>query len=109
MIDLLKDISEITNVPKLTLEKISAKGELCIADAVVEVLARGDSQVTLDIGIGTLTIRVSESEVKYKFIPSTRLDTTILRSITLRESPLIPKLDNALVARIQATYKELIL
>ena len=108
MISLFSDISALTGIPKLTLEKISSKACLSITDSVLELVFNKNPQTAIDIGIGTLHIKIDESEIKYKFIPTKDLDKMICAAISTKISPLVTKLDSTLNERILATYKELL-
>lgn len=108
MISLLSDISALTGIPKLTLDKICEKGKLAIADSAVEQVMNKNPQTIIDIGIGTLYIKVEGCEIKYKFIPTKDLDNMICSAITSKSSPLVRKLDSTLNDRITSTYKELL-
>jgi hypothetical protein len=108
MISLFSDISALTGIPKLTLEKLCNKGELCIADSVLEKIISKEYQASIDIGIGILNIRIEDAAIKYKFIPAKELDTMICSAINSKTSPLVRRLDSALNDRITSTYKELL-
>ena len=108
MISLFSDISALTGIPKLTLEKICDKAKLSICDSVLEQLINRDPQTIIDIGVGTLYIRVEDCEIKYKFIPNKDLDKMICTAVSTKNNPLINKLDSTLKERVISTYKELL-
>ena len=108
MISLFSDISALTGIPKLTLEKICDKAQLSITDSVLEQLINKNPQTIIDIGIGTLYIKIDNCEIKYKFIPNKDLDKMICTAISTKNNPLISKLDSTLNERVTATYKELL-
>lgn len=108
MISILNDIAQLTSIPKLTLEKLSDKAAISIADNVLEAMLNKESQIALDIGLGVLNIKLEENAIKYKFIPSKYLDNNIAYALKSKQSPLVCDLDKALAERIKATYKELI-
>lgn len=108
MISIAQDISALTGIPKLTLEKLADKAAICISDSVLEALNNKEPQTEIDIGIGNLYIKLESNAVKYKFIPNKHLDQLICQTLITRESPIINQLDKALKERIEATYKELL-
>ena len=108
MNSLLSDISATTGIPKLTLEKLADKSCLILADSVLENIMLKSSQSAIDIGIGVLNIKIEDSQIKYKFIPSKELDKLVVNAVNSKTSPLISKLDLTLNERISATYKELL-
>ena len=107
MVSLSNDLSIITAIPKLTLEKLFSKESLCVAHAVFESIKRCESDTCIDIGIGKLYIRLVDDSIKYKFSPSSELDSYI-RDVSLNSSdPLICSVEEALKNKIEKTYKEL--
>lgn len=105
---LVNDISEITGVSLNALYELIDKSQLIIAHDVFENLKEKNSQTTLDIGIGTLYIKLEDEKIKYKFIPSKNLDKLVYQAATQKSSPLANRAELMLNKRIDQTYKELI-
>ena len=108
MIKLTQDIAALTGLSILSLEKLSDKANLAIAHAVRESQIQKNATTEIDIGIGTLYIRVVDSEVKYKFIPSAALNSSVNYTICNNCSPLINKAEFSIKSRIEQSYKELL-
>lgn len=108
MTSLTTDLAKLTNIPKLTLDKLVNKSNLIIADKVLETVLTKESNTVVDIGIGHLYIKIDTDAIKYKFIPTKDLDTYICETITSKSSPLVLKLESSLRDRISSTYKELL-
>lgn len=108
MTSLINDLAAVTNIPKLTLSKLSNCANICITDSVLERLADHESESSIDIGIGYLHIKLENDCIKYKFVPSKELDSLICTSIQTKSNPLISALNDSLKKKIQSTYKELI-
>lgn len=108
MISINSDLSVITNIPKMTLDKLCDKAALLIADNTLESFLNKEDKASLDIGIGYLYIKIEDDAIKYKFIPSKSLDNLLKDSIKSKQSPIITSVDKALRDKIQATYKELL-
>lgn len=108
MISLLQDLSNITCIPKLTLDKLNDKCELLIADSVLESYLKEEMTSSINIGIGILHIKLENGTIKYKFVPNKSLDNLISEVIKDKESPLIDLVDESLRKRIESTYKELL-
>lgn len=106
--DMIKDVSTITSIPDKTLKKLVTKIVYCINDAVAEANAAGEDLVDLDIGLGTLAIKLDSDTIKYKFIPSAELEKSIRETILNERNLLEDALDAALVDRLTNTYKDLI-
>ena len=103
-----QDLSDVTGIPKLTLDNLSYKACTCLGHSVYESLLKKEPLTEIDIGIGTLYIKVEGNDIKYKFIPSTKLETTVSFTIQNKESPLIVDAEKSLKTRIEKTYKELL-
>lgn len=108
MIHLTDDLSTITSISKLSLDKLAEKSCACICHHVLETLAEKKNIATIDIGIGTLYIKIDLDTVKYKFIPSTFLDRNVSKTLANNESPLAMLAENVLKERIEQAYKELL-
>lgn len=101
MNSLTNDLSKITTIPELTLNKLSDKAQMCIAHAALNL---GDDPVSIDIGIGTLTIGNRCGEIRYKFIPSKSLEQAVSQAVSGYDS-LTMTCEQILVDRIINTYK----
>lgn len=105
--NILKDISIITNVPYKTLERLSDLAEKCVAHDVLESYLGKNTSCSLDIGIGTIYLLIEEDGIEYKFIPSPSLEKKIVLSIESNTSPLITDAEKLLNEKIKQVYKEL--
>lgn len=105
---LTQDLSAITGVPKLTLDNLVEKANTCIAHSLYETNLKKEALTEIDIGIGILYVKLENEQIKYKFIPSEKLEHFISFSLINKESPLILDAEKALKTRIEKTYKELI-
>ena len=108
MTDLLADLSVLTGIPRLTLDKLSKSMILCTSHAVHESQAESKDLTEIDLGFGVLYIKYDATNVKYKFIPSKALENQIRQTFESRTSPLITKAEHQLADRIKSTYKELL-
>ena len=107
MKDLINDLSILTTIPEYSLRDLVDKAVLSICHDVNENLMERDAYTQIDIGIGKITIGFEDDEIKYKFIPSLRLERAIKDVISTHEDPLQIELENSLMQRIKDTYKEL--
>lgn len=100
-------IATLTTIENESLVKINNLISCCISDAVYESVLDEDSQVAVDLDYGTLTISKSNNELRYKFVPSAKLEEDIVKAIKDKNNALdsivLEKLKNNLVS----TYKEL--
>lgn len=108
MNNLISDVSKLSNIPLATLFRIQDLEKILIAQYISESILIGQETTEIDIGLGKLLIRVSDSEIKYKFIPSKMLDQQLVNTVNSKTSPLIDKLENSVQEKIMRTYKEMI-
>ena len=105
---LIEDLSTITTIAQGTLTRLNDKAILCIAHSVMESLQEKESLTKIDIGIGILYINCEGDNVKYKFIPSKKLEESVASTIITKKSPLVTRVETTLRERLDATYKNLI-
>ncbi len=102
---LKKDLSTLTTINESTLSKMTSKIVWCITDAVCKsVYARDDSTV-VDIGIGKLTIKFDNNQVRYKFVPSKELEESVANAVLTERNPLVDALESSLVDKMTNVYK----
>ena len=104
-IDVLNDLSVLTEVSKLSLQNLADKSILAISHGVFEGIQNQESQTEFDIGIGILYIRLEGDAIKYKFIPSKNMEETIAYTVKNKTSALAIKADRALGERIENAYR----
>ena len=104
MIDILKDLEDLTTIPKEKLNKLVDKVNWIIVDALDE---SSDKVIDLDIGIGTLQL-VNDKNLIYRFIPSKDLEKAIVKYFETGVNPLQNNLEKTLAERIINVYKEII-
>ena len=108
MLNLNGDLAVLTTIPVRQLDKLTAKGTLCLANAVAESVFEGKDEVQLDIGYGQLNIKKVDGGIKYIFIPSCDLEEAVKDAFTGRHNSLTETVESVLVDRIVNTYKDLI-
>ena len=108
MVNIIKDISTLTTIPYATLTKLSDVLELCICHAVEESILKNGEVTSINVGIGTLNIKATEDEIKYKFIPSTKFEEHVKQTVITKESPLVTKVEERLKDKVMNVYKELL-
>lgn len=108
MIDIINDISILTFISKLSLENLSNKAIECIAHGVQENLISGENITEINLDFGKLYIKLEEEGIKYKFIPSKKLENAVRYACDTKESPLVLHAETKLKERIESTYKDLI-
>lgn len=105
---LIDDLSTITTISQGTLLNLNEKVIACISHSVYESVQEKESLTKMDIGIGILYIKCEGSEIKYKFIPSKKLEESVASTVISNKSPLIYQVETSLRERVESTYKNLI-
>lgn len=108
MNNLISDVSRLSNIPVATLSKIQDLEKILIAQYISESILTDESITEIDTGLGKLLIQISDSDIRYKFIPSKALDQQLINTVNSKTSPLIDKLENSIQEKIMRTYKEMI-
>lgn len=106
--NVLNDLATLTTIPQATLVKLMDKMGWCICNLVEESSLNSDSITEIDLGIGKLILNIENNEIEYKFIPSTKLESNIIKTIKEKKNPLLNKLETSLADRIINTYKDMI-
>ena len=105
--NIVKEVALLTTIAERNIRKIIEKQIFAINEAVVEATLADTNVVELDIGIGTIVLRIEGEKVVYRFEPSAQLEESIKNSIINQQNLLEDALDDALVARLTHIYKEL--
>lgn len=108
MIKLTHDLAALTGLSILSVEKLVEKADYAICHAVQEAQLDKSNTAEIDIGIGILYIRLEADSIKYKFIPSDKLESNVRATVLYKESLLTHKLEESLKHRIERSYKELL-
>ena len=108
MTNIISDISTVSTIPENSLIKLIPIANKCISHAIFESLESKQEITELDIGIGTLLIQLFDENIKFKFIPSQKLEDTITSTISTGKSDLTYTVEEALKNKILYAYKNLI-
>jgi len=104
---LISDISTLTTIPKIQLKAIFDKIPLIISHEVLESIDAKESTCVIDVDFGKLYVRVTESEILYKFVPSLKLEKMVKNTVTNKNSGLTVEVEDTLRDRILTVYKDL--
>lgn len=108
MINILDDLSTLTTIPYVSLERLVDLSVACISHSVEDSLLDNETHTIVDIGVGKLGIKVEDNTILYKFIPSTKLEDSIKQTVLSGKSPLTLKVEETLKDKITKTYKDFI-
>jgi len=108
MINIVEDVSNVTTIPTKVLEKLFTTFIYCVSDAVYEAKKQDKDVVDVDIGLGTLSLKLTEESVTYKFIPSEEFQEALKSTILDERNLLESKLEQTFINKVTNLYKELI-
>ena len=105
-INIINDVGTLLRLPTKVSKELTEKACLCIASAICEAKRNGESQITLGIGIGVLSIDLLDMQCK--FVPGKNLKTAIKTALGTQADPLEAVLEKALADRLLAICEEVI-
>ena len=106
-VNVLQDLSTLTTIPYSNLQKLFYRLGTVIAYNVQESTKLGEQISVLDIGFGTLNIKVTTDDVYYKFIPNSAFEQDIIKSVLDSDIKLVNDLEESLRNKVLTTYKDL--
>ena len=101
----LEDLNVLTTIPLTALQDLRDQGIDCIAHSVLENILSENPLTELDIGIGILYIKLEDESIKYRFIPSKKLEDTVAFTVLTKQSPVVSRAETALKEKVESTYK----
>lgn len=105
--DIIEEISLLTTVQKLSIDRLCKQAIKCICSDICDAKLLDMDNLCLDIGIGNLFIYITNDEVKFRFEPSSYLDSSIIDTILTGKNPIKDDIEQSLLNKINTTYKEL--
>ena len=103
-----KDISALTAISIRRIDTLQDLLCKVISDDVLCSLRNGDQTSKIDVGIGTISILSTDSEISYKFCPSEKMEKMLIDAIKSGISPLEKEIETALCKKIVQTSKTLL-
>ena len=105
-INIVSDVGTLLRIPTKVTTELTDKACLCIGSAINEAKNRGETQTTINIGIGTLSINLVDMQCK--FVPGKNLKTAIKSALASSSDPLELALDRAFTDKLIAICEEVI-
>lgn len=106
--DIKEDLLILANIPIEIFNRLTNTEIKIICDDMQESQWEDPNSILeIDIGLGKLLIGVEEDQVKYKFIPSKKLEKSIKSVLTEDTNSLVEEIDKKLASRLVDVYKEL--
>lgn len=104
--NLISDVGTLLRIPTKVTTELTDKACLCIGSAISEAKRNGATQMTLNMGIGTLSIDLLDMQCK--FVPGKNLKTAIKSALTSQNDPLEAMLEETLAEKLLAICDEVI-
>lgn len=108
MSNLVEDLVKVTTIQKATLDRLCNISIDCIGHSLYESINNSDNITEITLGIGTLLMKLEDDSISYKFIPSNKLENTLIDVAQKKESPLTKAVEKSIVDKIEKTYKDLL-
>ena len=104
--NIVTDVNNLLRIPTKISNELVAKSCLCIGSAISEAKARGETQITVGIGIGHLSINLLDMQCK--FIPNKELKTAIKKAIDSPVDPLELTLEQVFIDKLLTMCEEVL-
>ena len=104
--NIMSDVGTLLKIPTKVTTELTEKACLCIGSAINEAKQQGESQVVMNIGIGTLSINLIDMQCK--FVPGKSLKTTIKSALASEVNPLELMLEQSFADKLLAICEEVI-
>ena len=104
--NIITDVNNLLRIPAKVSNELVSKACLCIGSAISEAKTRGESQITVGIGIGYLSINLLDMQCK--FVPNKELKTAIKRSLDSQVDPLELVLEQAFIDKLLIMCEEVL-
>lgn len=105
-INIINDVGTLLKIPTKVSNELTDKACLCISSAISEAKRRGDSQTTVNIGIGTLSVNLLDMQCK--FVPGKNLKTAIKSALGSEIDPLELVLEQAFADKLLTICEEVL-
>lgn len=105
-VNIINDVGTLLRIPTKVTTELTDKACLCISSVISEAKRRGETQVTVNIGIGTLSVNLVDMQCK--FVPGKNLKTAIKTSLSSQQDPLELVLEQAFADKLLAICEEVI-
>lgn len=104
--NIITDIGNLLRLPTKVTNELVAKACLCIGSAINEAKLKGETQVSVGIGIGYLSVNLVDMQCK--FVPGKELKTAIKRAIDAQIDPLELILEQTFTDKLLAMCEEVL-
>ena len=102
--NIMSDVGTLLKIPTKITTELTDKACLCIGSAIGEAKNSGETQVILNIGIGTLSVNLVDMQCK--FVPGKNLKTAIKSALTTPVDPVELMLEQAFADKLLSICEE---
>lgn len=105
--DLIEEYTNLFTSPSSSKKTIELLEDI-IAHSCIDTTLKSQSELVLDIGIGTILIQMYDDEILYSFQPSNKLEEKVAEAITNKESPIIKNVGKDLNDLLKNIYLDIL-
>lgn len=105
-INITNDVGTLLKIPAKVTTELTDKACLCIGSAISEAKRNNETQITVGIGIGVLSINLVDMQCK--FVPGKNLKSAIKAALDSSTDPLEIALEQAFADKLLAICEEVI-
>lgn len=103
---IINDVGMLLRLPTKVTKELTDKACLCIGSAISEAKRNEETQLTLNIGIGSLSINLIDMQCK--FVPGKNLKTAIKSALIAQDDQLELALEKAFADKLLAVCEEVL-
>ena len=104
--NVITDVGNLLKIPTKITKELTSKACLSIGSAISDAKRSGETQTTLNIGIGALSINLQDMQCK--FIPSKELKNTLKATLESKTDPLELELEKTFVDKLLIICEEVL-
>ena len=104
--NIITDVNNLLRLPTKVSNELVAKSCLCIGSAISEAKSKGEAQVTIGIGIGYLSVNLTD--IQCKFVPGKELKAAIKKALDSQIDPLELLLEQTFADKLVAMCEEVL-
>ena len=104
--NIIYDVGTLLKIPAKVTAELVDKACLCIGGAISEAKDNGETQVVLNIGIGSLSVNLVDMQCK--FVPGKNLKTAIKSAIDSHSNPVEAAVEQAFIDKLLTICEEVL-
>lgn len=105
-INIMNDVGTLLRIPTKISNELTDKACLCISSIICDAKRKGEQQITINIGIGSLSVNLLDMQCK--FVPGKNLKTAIKTALDSEINPLELVLEQAFADKLLTICEEVL-